>query len=58
MDIVDPQITIDPDNRTATVISAITRRFRPRVGNAQTSRVTNTLRLERRGDTWVIVSVR
>jgi serine/threonine-protein kinase len=59
MDISDPQITVDPDNRSATVICTITRRFRPRVGTAQTPRAArNTLRLEKRGDTWAIVSVR
>lgn len=58
LEIADPQITIDPDNKTATVTGVITRRFRPRVGTAQTSRITNTLRLEKRGDIWVIVSLR
>jgi TonB family protein len=58
LDILDPQITVDADNRTATATGVIVRRFRPRIGTQQTSRVTNTLRLERRGDAWIIVSVR
>jgi TonB family protein len=58
MDVMDPLITLDADNRAATVSATIVRRFRPRIGTAQQSRVNNTLRLERRGDAWMIVSVR
>jgi TonB family protein len=58
MDIIDPRISLDPDNAGATVTATIVRRFRPRIGNSQSSRTASTLRLERRGDSWIIVDAR
>ena len=53
-------IRMEPDARRATATCSVTRRFRARVGDRlfEPPTATQTFTLERRGDGWVITSVR
>jgi TonB family protein len=58
IDISVKEIVVDPDARGATVTSTVTRRYRPRAGSPDGNTVTQTFRLEKRGDHWMIVGLR
>ncbi|HSC26611.1 MAG TPA: TonB family protein [Vicinamibacterales bacterium] len=58
MDVAVRDITIDDGFRTASARCAITREFDARIGSAPRQTATQTLRFEKRGDTWMIVSIR
>jgi serine/threonine-protein kinase len=52
-------VTVDPSGRTAVARVTMTRRFDPKIGRAPApQRATNDVRLERRGEGWVITSIR
>lgn len=52
-------VTVEPDGRRARATASVARRFRPRVGRAQTiPAVTSTFTLEKREGRWVITDIR
>ena len=50
-------IVVDPSGRTAVAQVAMVRRFVPKIGRAPGPQQASEVRLEKRGDTWVVVSV-
>lgn len=56
IDIQDLQVSLD--GRRATAVCRVARRFTPRVGRATDQGGVSTFRLEKQGDTGIIVSIR
>jgi serine/threonine-protein kinase len=52
-------VTVEPSGRTAVAQVIMTRRFDPKIGRAPaTQRATNQVQFEKRGDAWLITSIR
>ena len=51
-------MTVDPSGRTAVARVAFTRRFDPKIGRAPVQQATQDVHLEKRGDAWMITSIR
>jgi eukaryotic-like serine/threonine-protein kinase len=58
MDIVVHAVEIDGPLRTASAECTITRTYNARIGSIPPQTTRNTLALEKRGDAWMIVSIR
>jgi hypothetical protein len=59
LDMSVQSITLDPSGRSAVARVDMTRNFRPKIGRSPgPQRGTSTVRLEKRGDAWVITGIR
>jgi len=57
VDLAVKSIAVDPSGRSAVAQVAMVRRFVPKIGRAPGPQQASEVRLEKRGDTWVVVSV-
>ena len=57
VDLTVKSITVDPSGRTAVAHVAMVRRFVPKIGRAPSPQQASEVRLEKRGDAWVVVNI-
>ena len=57
VDLAVKSITVDPSGRTAVAHVAMVRRFVPKIGRAPSPQQASEVRLEKRGDAWVVVNI-
>jgi TonB family protein len=57
VDLAVKSIAVDPSGRTAVAHVVMVRSFVPKIGRAPSPQQASEVRLEKRGDTWVVVNI-
>jgi hypothetical protein len=58
VDLTVKAVSVDTSGRTAVVQVSMLRRFTPKIGRAQNAQPASEIRLEKRGDAWMITGIR